>query len=148
MASKSLAERIAAAKARKQAVAERLSTLEAKAKAVDRKRDTRRKIIVGGVVLSAMEKDSALAAQIRKLLQSYVGRAHDKDVLADLLGLTPAPVASSPKEPKHKAPASVVQTPTPPPASPEPEPEPEQERESITDAFQYPAPKKSKFFKL
>ncbi len=75
-------------------MAARLNTLSTKAKQEERKRDTRRKIIVGGMVIAAMERDEDFAARIAALLGAYVGRPNDREVIADLLpggvGATPA----------------------------------------------------------
>jgi hypothetical protein len=92
---KQLTSRIASIKAKQEALAARLNTLEMQAKKEDRKRDTRRKIIVGGAVLVAMEKDEALAARIKDILAQTVGRAMDKEVIADLLPPSPAPASDT-----------------------------------------------------
>ena len=84
--------RIADLKAKKEKLAERLTALEAKAKTVDRKRDTRRKIIIGGAVLAAVERDRAIASTVRHFLAANVTRAKDREAIADLLA-PPAPDA-------------------------------------------------------
>ncbi len=78
-------DRIASLKAKKDALAARLNKLQARAKTDDRKRDTRRKIVVGAAVLAAMEKDSVLATKIRELLLRVVTRENDRAVVAELL---------------------------------------------------------------
>jgi hypothetical protein len=83
---RSIEEQIAAVKARKDKASARLTVLQGKAKKEERKRDTRRKIIVGGMVIAAMEKSPALAARIGELLDGQVTRPHDREVIADLLG--------------------------------------------------------------
>jgi hypothetical protein len=93
-----ITDRIAAIKAKQEQLAARLKPLAAKAKLEDRKRDTRRKIIIGGMVIAAMERDEDFAARIAALLAAYVARPNDREVIADLLpggaGATPAlPVA-------------------------------------------------------
>jgi hypothetical protein len=80
-----ITDRIAALKAKQDQLAARLKPLEARAKLEDRKRDTRRKIIVGGTVLAAMEKDQAFAAGVAALLARWVERPNDRAVIADLL---------------------------------------------------------------
>ena len=82
---KQASDRIAELKAKKEQLAIRLAKLEAVEKAKDRKLDTRRKIIVGGAVLAAMDEDAALATQIRALLAAAVEREADRDAVADLL---------------------------------------------------------------
>jgi hypothetical protein len=87
---KPIADRIAALKQKQEQLAARLNTLNATAKKEERKRDTRRKIVVGGAVLLAMEKDSALANLVKAVLAQSVGRPIDKAVIADLLPPSPA----------------------------------------------------------
>ena len=88
---KPISDQIAAIKAKKEQLSARLNTLAAKAKQEDRKRDTRRKIVVGAAVLAAMEKDEDLKFQVVKLLRRFVERDHDRSVVADILGPSPAP---------------------------------------------------------
>jgi hypothetical protein len=90
-----LETRIAAVKARKDALAARLNLLQAKAKAEKDKRDTRRKFLVGAAVIEAMENDGFLAARIRSLLARVVTRDSDLDVIRDLLS-PPAAVPTPP----------------------------------------------------
>ncbi len=78
-------------------LAAKLNALESKAKKEDRKRGTRRKIIVGGAVLAHMQKDHAFASSLRDLLARSVGRMMDREVIADLLPATPAQ-ASNPEQ--------------------------------------------------
>ncbi len=92
--SSAIENRIAALKAKKEALDERLGALEQKAKSVARKRETRRKIVVGGTVLAAIERDAGLKAIIRDLLARSVTRGIDRDTIADLLPVAPAPSAA------------------------------------------------------
>ena len=85
---KTVADRIAALKAKGEKLAHRLATLEASEKSKARKEDTRRKIIVGGAVLVHMGRDAGFAESIRALLGGSVGRIRDRQSIADLL---PAP---------------------------------------------------------
>ena len=82
---KPLHERIEAARLRKAQLAARLAALESKAKAVDRKRDTRRKIVVGAAVLVEMERDLKFAAYVCRFLGKAVTRPQDREAIADLL---------------------------------------------------------------
>jgi hypothetical protein len=66
--------------------AKRLNALQQKAKGEARKRETRQKIIVGGLVLAYMEKDPSFADRIRDLLAGGVTRAHDREAVAELMG--------------------------------------------------------------
>lgn len=92
------AERIAALKAQKEKLAAKILREEGKARSIERKRDTRRKIVVGGAVLSAIEKDPDLAQRIRQLLAAQVGRPIDREVIADLLLASPAALNAVPQE--------------------------------------------------
>lgn len=96
-----LAAQKARIKEQQEKLARRLGVLTAKEKAGERKRDTRRKIVVGGAVLDRMEKDPAFAATIRALLASAVGRPHDREVIADLL--PPASSNAAPPAPANDA---------------------------------------------
>ena len=87
---KNVKERIARIKQQREALAQRLNTLEQKSKSESRKRDTRRKIIVGGAIIAQMEKDAGFAATVRQLLAQSVGRQNDREAIADLLGPPPA----------------------------------------------------------
>jgi hypothetical protein len=95
---KPLPDRIAELKTRKDRLSIRLNTLESRAKKEDRKRDTRRKIIVGGAVLAYMEKDHAFAKWLSDLLARSVGRINDRDTISDLLTPAPAPARASEPE--------------------------------------------------
>ena len=89
-----LEDRIASLKAKKLALASRLTQLEAKAKSEARKRETRRKIVVGAAVIAAMETDGFLASRIRALLAQAVTRDNDLDVIGDLLA-PPSPAKTA-----------------------------------------------------
>ena len=71
---KSYGERIEKLKEQREKIERRLNTLEQKATNKKWKRDTRRKIIVGGAVLAEMQIDAEFAHVIRGLLARYVGR--------------------------------------------------------------------------
>jgi len=60
--------------------------LEAEEKTAERKRDARRKIIVGGAVLAHAALHPAFAAELRSVLQAAVTRDKDKEAIADLIG--------------------------------------------------------------
>jgi electron transfer flavoprotein alpha subunit len=79
------ADRIAALKAQQEALTQRLSQLEAKERADQRKLDTRRKIVVGGAVLAHLQKDPLFAQTLAMVLNATVGRPLDRAVIADLL---------------------------------------------------------------
>ena len=64
----------------------RLKQIETKQKAKDRARDTKRKIVLGGMVSAAMEKDPAFKAVIVAMAREKITRPSDKQAVADLLG--------------------------------------------------------------
>lgn len=99
---KPITDKIAALKARQEELAAQLSALTAKAKVEDRKRDTRRKIVIGGAILAALETDTGLADTLRRVLTAHVTRPMDRDVVSDFLGEKAAPVAK-PGSGKKKA---------------------------------------------
>ena len=89
-----ITDRIDAIKQKQDVLAARLNSLQAKAKTDERKRDTRRKIVVGGAVLLAIQKDPELAERVKSVLAQIVGRPVDRDVIADLLPPSPADATS------------------------------------------------------
>ena len=87
-------------------IAERLTQLEAQRKTLqarlgkqDRARDTRRKILLGALVLYRLEKSGDdefskdLGAWLSRELPGFLTRDDDKALFADLLALPPAPAA-------------------------------------------------------
>lgn len=90
-----LQTRIAKLKEKKEKLAQKLNSLSQQAKTQERKRDTRRKIIIGGAVLAHLDKDPAFANSIRSLLGASVGRINDREMIADLL----APVKTQKPDP-------------------------------------------------
>ena len=94
-ARKTLAERIAALKAEEKQTQARLAALLAKQKADERKRDTRRKIVVGGAVLAHAALHPAFADALRDVLRAAVTRDMDKALLADVIGEVPPPATTA-----------------------------------------------------
>ncbi len=82
---KSYGERIEKLKEQRGKIERRLNTLEQKATNKRWKRDTRRKIIVGGAVLAEMQIDPKFADLIQGLLARYVDRPNDRADIADVL---------------------------------------------------------------
>ncbi len=82
---KSYGERIEKLKEQREKIEQRLNTLEQKATNKKWKRDTRRKIIVGGAVLAEMQTDPGFAELIQGLLARYLERPNDHADIADLL---------------------------------------------------------------
>lgn len=63
----------------------RAAELEALDKQERRKLDTRRKVIIGGMILAALDDDPELADRVRALLRNRVTRENDRKAIADLL---------------------------------------------------------------
>jgi hypothetical protein len=82
---KNYGEQIEKLKAQRQKIERRLNTLEQKAIDKGHKRDTRRKIIVGGAVLAEMQIDADFANVIQGLLARHVERPNDREAITDLL---------------------------------------------------------------
>lgn len=72
----------------------RLKALDAKDKTEQRKRDARRKIIVGGAVLAHAAQHPAFADVLRGVLNAAVTREIDRKVITDLLGGSVPPDSS------------------------------------------------------
>jgi hypothetical protein len=81
-AKKTDAERLALLRQKEAALKARIARIENKAKTEDRKRDTRRKIIIGGAVLA----DAALHPETAQFMDDVLARAviapRDKEFLA------------------------------------------------------------------
>ncbi len=121
---KNVDERIARIKQQREALAQRLNTLEQKAASEARKRDTRRKIIVGGAIIAQMEKDAAFAAAVRRILAQSVGRQNDREAIADLLDAAPGVASAAAPAPAPRANASGMDAGTPDARSISPQPQP------------------------
>jgi hypothetical protein len=95
-ARKSLADRIAVLKEAERQTQARLAALTARQKTEDRKRDTRRKIVVGGAVLAHAALHPAFADALRDVLRAAVTRDIDRALLVDWIGeaVPPAPPAA------------------------------------------------------
>lgn len=75
-------ERIEATRLKLEQVRNQLRQLEARAVQEERKRDTRRKIILGGLLLDAAAKEPQHAALMRELI-ARIARPQDKAAFAD-----------------------------------------------------------------
>jgi hypothetical protein len=82
---KTSSDRIEALKLKKQQIANRLAVLEAKEKTAIRKRDTRKKIIVGAAVLTHAGIDADFAEKLTEILNKAVTRELDRKTIAELL---------------------------------------------------------------
>ena len=63
----------------------KLAQLEARQAAADRKADTKKKIVLGGMVLAEMREDAAFKTQIIALLNERVTRPVDRQAVAEWL---------------------------------------------------------------
>jgi large subunit ribosomal protein L7/L12 len=77
-------------KQRQKSIAAQLRKEENKEKAKERKADTRRKIIMGALALSHMEKDAEFRATCERLQREGITRNTDRE----LFGLDPIPEES------------------------------------------------------
>lgn len=82
---KPLTEQIAEAKKAREQAAARLAELQGRQKAMDRKKDARKKIIFGGAMIARAGRDPAFDRQFRTILREEVTRKLDKDAIADWL---------------------------------------------------------------
>ena len=78
-------DRLSRLQQRKAEIERQIAAAESEAKAAARKRDTRRKIIIGGAVLAALADSPGLAAMVKTVLAQRVTRAADRAAVADLL---------------------------------------------------------------
>jgi hypothetical protein len=70
---------------RKRQLEAQLAALDARQKLRDRKRDARRKILVGAAALAHGELNPSFRVALRDALRATITRDHDKVVVADLL---------------------------------------------------------------
>jgi hypothetical protein len=84
---KSVDDRLASLAERQQQLEARRQSLLAVKKTGERKRDTRRRVIVGAAVLSEVQVNDAFAATIGELLDRQVVNKADRALIADLLQL-------------------------------------------------------------
>ena len=79
---------------------QRLNTLEQKSKTEARKRDTRRKIIVGGAVIAQMEKDQTFADAVAEFFRHRSGGKMTARPLP--ICSTPPPASPARRLPKER----------------------------------------------
>lgn len=96
---RTVSERRAALEERKRQLESELAALNAREKEASRKRDTRRKVIVGAAILAHAELHPAFAAELRHILAQAVTREIDRRDIADLLpnGTSTQPLPAEPK---------------------------------------------------
>ena len=102
-------ERIAKARQQADQAKARLQALEARASDAERKKDTRRKIILGGLLIDAASKDERYAKVVNALL-ARVERGNDRKAFDEweppkpANGLDPAPATPPDAGPAPSAP--------------------------------------------
>lgn len=69
---------------------EQRAKIMARQKSTDRALDTRRKVIVGAAILTAIEADADLKARVCAVLETAVTRPIDREAIAPWLSLTSA----------------------------------------------------------
>lgn len=80
-------QRLAELQAKRDAITAQMDREKAKLKTAERKRDTRRKIVAGAIVLTHAELDPEFNAQLSRLLAKHVTRPEDRE----LFDLDPVP---------------------------------------------------------
>lgn len=79
------AERLEALKQQEAALKAKIARIETKTKDQERKRDTRRKIIIGSAVMAHAKIDKPFADRLGQILQVAVLRDTDKELIKDFL---------------------------------------------------------------
>jgi hypothetical protein len=88
-----LNRQIAEQQKRQEQVRAELEGLKNRVKVLDRKLDTRRKIVAGGFLLAQVKVDSAFHAEVQKRFQAANTRPQDRSVLPEFFAESPpAPV--------------------------------------------------------
>jgi hypothetical protein len=89
-------DRLSKLKQRKAQLEAQIAAAESKAQVAARKLDTRRKIIVGGSILAAIEDSPGLREMVRAVLAQRVTRPNDRAAVVDLLADAPASTEKTP----------------------------------------------------
>ena len=106
---RSASERIALLAEKKRLIEAELASLTAREREAERKRDTRRKIIIGAAVLAHTEIDPQFIVTLRHVLNRAVQRPADRETIADLLrGEAETPEAAA--QPRSQPPAQQDQS--------------------------------------
>lgn len=92
---KSTAEQLEALRQKEAALKAKMGSLEARKRAEDRRRDTRRAFVVGAAALAGAQSDPAFRDALRAILRVADMREGDRAVIADLLGLAETPPAEA-----------------------------------------------------
>ena len=73
-------QQLAELETQKKQLSARIQKTKAKVRTVERKQDTRRKIIAGALALEHAEIDPAFGEQLRRLINRHVDRAQDREL--------------------------------------------------------------------
>lgn len=87
MPKQSKAEQLAALQKKEAELKARKKVLKSKISSEERKQDTRRKIIVGSVLIAHAEKNAEFAGWLAKFLNRALTKSQDRTLLADLLSI-------------------------------------------------------------
>lgn len=96
----SLEERLAQIKAREERLRRERGRLQARLSSEERKRDTRRKILLGSLVLARLDSEPALRALMERELPGFLTRPEDRRLFEGIVRLPgSAPPAGGPPAP-------------------------------------------------
>ena len=69
---------------------DKVRKLEAQERRTERAKDTRRKVLLGALVMDELERDTVMSGELRRWLANripdYLTRDHDRDVMARFMG--------------------------------------------------------------
>ena len=103
---KTLHQRIAELLKRHEQSRAELANLKARARILDRKLDTRRKIILGAAVQAHAKLNARFREELRKAVLAAISRPHDMAVLPEYFPETPEAPAPPERPPKKEEPPS------------------------------------------
>ena len=78
-------ETLAALQQKKQQVDAQIKATAARVRTAERKKDTRRKVILGGAVLAHMAHDATFKTAIVKLISEQVKRPEDRELFTHII---------------------------------------------------------------
>ena len=99
----SLEERLAKVREREAHLRRERDRLVARLQMSERKRDTRRKILLGSLVLAKLEESPKLRAFIERELPGFLVRAEDRALFAGIVELAVDGAAENPAPPETEA---------------------------------------------
>ena len=102
MARRPLSERLTAERERVAKAHERVRKLEAQERKTERAKDTRRKVLLGALVMEELERDTPMRSELERWLAErlpgYLIREHDRDVMAQFMDGGTLPVEADSEE--------------------------------------------------